>query len=183
MTSLFEKPNGFVLALLVAGVAWWACSLSIKPYDERENEDRVAIAGLKAQINQAATTAQEIEKWQRNASETRSQIDRLEENLPSRVMLPEKVTQHFASFGLEVSAVRLKAFQEEPGLHASTRGYWSVSMPLLKSDHKEAGVIRAVMEFERHHPFIKVVEFALQPTPDDSARQLVTLELMALVRN
>jgi hypothetical protein len=182
----FEWMRGLAPALLLAGVTWWGCGLSIKPYEEREKQERTLSAGLQAQIAGAAAAAQELERLKKGVSVLRGRISRLEEEVPRpsvQASLPEQLTKHFASFGLQVSAVRSKTLRAEGTLPGYSRAYWSASLPLLTSDHKETGTVYAVMDFERSHPFIRVVDFAIQSGPGDPGRQVVTLELMALVRN
>jgi hypothetical protein len=76
----------------------------------------------------------------------------------------------------------MDSVQEEAGLPGCNRGSWSAALPLLESDQKVTGALLAVAELEQRYPFVKVVDFAVQPDLEDPARRVAALKLIALFR-
>ena len=172
-------------AFLVAGVIWWACGPLVHPYLARAKDDRNTIASLREQIAGAHAASQEIRTLAIDATAFRAQIDRLEEEIPGpsvRVSLPEQVKQHFARFGLRVSVVRMNSVREDYDLPGYDRGYWSVSLPIAEARDKAAASLLAVAEFEQQHPFVRILDFAIQPDPEDPAGRVGSLSLATLIR-
>ena len=184
--SEFLKLHRMMPAVLVAVVAWWACGLVIKPYVERETQDRDAIAGLRAQIAVMAAEAHEIQKIESDARALRLEMDRLEGEVPGpsvQALLPEELKKHFAALGRSAPTVRMGSVQEAAGLPGYHRGFWSVALPLLETEQSGAGVALAAAELERRQPFVNVLDFAVQPDSEDPARRVAVLKLMTLFRN
>jgi hypothetical protein len=90
--------------------------------------------------------------------------------------------EHFARFGLSVSVILMTTVREELDLPGYGCGYWSVGVPVAGGNHKAAGALLAVADFEQQHPFVKVMDFAIQPDPTDPAQRIAVLNLSALYR-
>lgn len=181
----FERLRWWAPAFLVAGVAWWACGLSIASYRDREKQDREAIASLHGQIDRAATPIGEIRKLETAAEAFRAQIDRIEQELPGPSVsdsMPDELKKHFARFGLNVSSSQFTMGEEVAALPGYSHGSWSVVVPLLENDPRAAEALLAVAEFEEQHPFVKVVNLVIRPDVEDPRRRVAALNLTALFR-
>lgn len=180
-----ERWSGLVPAFLVAGLAWWVCGLFIEPHLTREKEDQEAITNLHGQIETAAAAIREIRTLEIKSEALRSEIEQLENDLPGQralLLFPEQMEKTFTRFGVSISAARLNKVGEEASLPGYSRGSWSVTLPLAESAHQIDSALLAVAELERNHPFVKVVDFAIQPDPEVPARHVAAVSLLTLFR-
>ncbi len=181
----FEILRGMLVVAVGAGVLWWAGGQLIAPYLERERVARSVVAELREKIDAARIAIRDAQNVESAAEAVRWQIERMEQEIPAQsamVWLPELVKKHFAGFGLSVSIVRMNAVRDEPELPGFSRGYWSVGVPVTEANHNAEGALLAVAEFERQHPFVKVLDFAIRPDPEAPQRRLAVLNVAALIR-
>ncbi len=184
-TSRVRMIGGLLLGSIAVGVAWSSYDQAGAPFRLHEREDRDAIFGLRARVEKARTTIQEVRKLESDAQVVRSQIARLEQEIPAgpaMVWLPELVKTHFASFGLSGAIVRMNIVRGEPDLPAFRRGYWSIALPLPEGSRSAAGSLLAVAEFEQQHPFVKVLDVAIRPDPENPQGKVALLNVAALIR-
>ena len=177
--------GGLLLGSVAVGVAWSSYAQSLAPVLQREREARGATANLSGRIARARSAIQEVHTLEGEAQEVRRQIDRLGQALPegpANTWMPELLKQHFAAFGLRVCIVRMNTIREEPDLPGFCRGYWSVGLPLAEAGRSAAGSLLAVAEFEQQHPFVKVLDFAIRPDPENPQGRIALLNVAALIR-
>lgn len=180
-----RMTSGWLPAVAIAGVTWWACGRLIAPSLEREKDVQGAIADLREKLAGARNTIHEARILETEAAAVRWQIDRLEQEIPAgsaMIWLPEMVKKHFAGFGLNVGIVRMNTVRDEPDLPGYQRGYWSVGVPIEEANHHAAGALLAVAEFEQQHPFVRVLEFAIRRDPENPAGRIAVLNVAALIR-
>ncbi|MGB8166835.1 MAG: hypothetical protein WCF18_05050 [Chthoniobacteraceae bacterium] len=181
----FEILRGMLIISVGAAVVWWGGGQLIAPYLGRAQVTRSAIDELREKIDGARTAIREAQKLDNAAEAMRWQIERMDQEIPAgpgMVWLPELVKQHFAAFGLTVSIVRMNTVREEPEMPGYSRGYWSVGLPILDGNHNAEGSLLAVAEFERLHPFISVLDFAIRADPENPQRRLAVLNVAAFIR-
>lgn len=169
----------------VAAMAWWACGQLVAPSIEREKADRSAITSLQERIERARIAIREVQALESGSAAVHATVAQLEKEMPAqaaKVGLPELVKQQFGEFGLSVAIVRMNAVREEPVLPGYSRGFWSVAVPIQEGDHSAAGSLLAAAEFEQRHPFVKVVDFAIRPDPENPSRRIALLNVAALIR-
>lgn len=174
-----------LLGCLAMGVAWGGYTQSIAPLQLREMKDRGAIADLHARLETARAAIRDVRKLESDAQVVRAQIARLAQEIPAgpaMVWLPELVKTHFAAFGLHGGIVRMTTVLEEPDLPGFRRGYWSIGIPLPEARSSAAGSLLAVSEFEQQHPYVKVLDVAIRPDPENPQGRVALLNLSALIR-
>jgi hypothetical protein len=92
------------------------------------------------------------------------------------------VKEHFARFDISVPLVRLNTIQEEPELPGFEHDYWSVALPITAEGRNIAAMLVAVAEFDQQNPFVKVLDFAIRPDPENPGGRVGLLNLTALIR-
>jgi len=176
--------RGLLLGAAAVGVLWLGYAHSIEPLLRRDREDRSASAQLREQIARARAEIEAVRALENEAQAVRRQIDQLRRAMPegsALVWMPEQLKRHFARFGLAGSTVRTNTMREEPDLPGFCRGYWSVGLPLGGSGCSAAGSFLAVAEFEQQHPFVRVLDFAIRPDPENPGGRIALLNVAALI--
>ena len=188
MSEVTNRPKmarAVLAASGVAGMAWWACGQLIAPFLEREKADRSVIARLQEHTERARIAIREVQALESGSAAVRAKIAQLDNEIPAesaKVGVPALVKQHFAGFGLSEAIVRMNAVREEAALPGYSRGYWSVALPIPEADRSAAASLLAAAEFEQRHPFVKVVDFAIRPDPENPSRRIALLNVAALIR-
>jgi hypothetical protein len=176
---------GLALGAIALSVAAWSYAQSIAPFQQREREARSAALDLRARIGNARVAIEDFRKFESDSQEIRRQISQLGQDLPegaAATWMPEMLKTHFAAFGLDASIVRLNTVRDEPDLPGFNRAYWSVGVPLAEAAGNEARSLLAVAEFEKQHPFVRVLDFAIRPDPERPAARIALLNVAALIR-
>lgn len=170
----------------VAVVAGWTFyAQSIAPLRQREKEARHSIAALKVQLADARGSVAAVRELETQVSRERGEMNSLLKDLPAgsaMVWMPELVKAHFGSFGIAVEVVRLNTAVEEPGLPGYQRVYWSVALPVGEAARNVTGMLLAVAELEQQNSFLKVLDFSVQPNPENPRLRIGAVNIAALVR-
>lgn len=177
--------GGMLLGCAAAGLAWFGYQRSLAPFEQSEREARVATASLRERLEKARVAIQEVRTLEGDAQTVRRQMDQLAMDLPdgpAAVWMPKLIKDHFAAVGLPVSIVRMNTVRAVPELLSFRRGYWSVGLPIGETAHSAVGPLLAVAEFERQHPLVKVLDFAIRPNPENPRRRVALLNVAALIR-
>lgn len=177
--------GGIVLGIAAAGLAWQSYATSIASFRQQEGNARNAIASLHERLGDARAAIHNVRTQEEQAQQIRAQIATLLQALPegaAATWMPEVIKQHFAAFGLEASTVRMNAVRAEPDLPNLRRGYWSVGVPLAAGTRRATAPLLAVAEFEQQHSFIKVLDFAIRPDPENPQGQVMLMNVAALIR-
>lgn len=170
---------------LAVVASWTFYAQSIAPLRQREKEARHSIAALKGQLADAREPIGAVRELEARVSRERGELNSLLKDLPAgsaMIWLPELVKGHFGSFGIAVEVVRLNTAVEEPGLPGYQRVYWSVALPIGEAARNVTGLLRAVAELEQQNSFVKVLDFSVQPNPENPGLRMGALNVAALVR-
>jgi hypothetical protein len=181
----FELQNALLPALLVASLAWWGSGQLVKPYADRERDDRAVIAGLRVQIENGQGMMREIQTLETNAAPERVRFEQLKSETPgpsSPALLPEQIKQQFARAKLGGVVVRMNSVREEPELTGFRRSFWSVSVPIKEGGREAAAVLAAIADFKQQYAFAKVVDFEIRADPATPDRRIAQFNLTALMR-
>ena len=165
--------------------AWLYYSQSLAPLSRQAEESARKLGKLREQLDSANKALRCIKDAEQEAGEARASLNRqLSERSHDSVMVafPQSITKHFAGFGLPPSVIRLNTIQPEPQLAGYQRAYWSVGLPISKQDANLTGLLLAVAEFDRQVRFGKVVDFTLQPDPEDPHGHIASVNIVALIR-
>lgn len=168
---------------LLAGREYYA--QSIAPLRLREMETMRGVEELRERIEDARKTIAEIRAQEKDADRVRVELARLREELPAgaaTVALPALVKQHFARNEIAVPLIRLNTTQDEPELPGYEHGYWSAALPIDGEGRNIDAMLAAVAEIEPLHPFLRVLDFAIRPDPENPQGRVGLLNLGTLIR-
>ena len=168
---------------LAAGWERYASSLAL--LRDLETASRWEAAKLDARIEKAQATIAEIQAKETAASRLRSELKRKEYAQPvgsAALWMPTLVKENFARSGIAVRLVRLNAMHDEPAISGYERGIWSVILPVEEARQNETKLRLAVAEIESQNPFMRVLDFAIRPDPENPSGRVVSLNFAALVR-
>ncbi|MEQ1862920.1 MAG: hypothetical protein ABMA13_23610 [Chthoniobacteraceae bacterium] len=170
---------GLALAAGCVGYQW-----SIAPVRQRESEGSRSVSALRQQIDGARKAIGEVHTLEARFSRERHELDTLHGDLPSGpalVWFPERVKEHFARVGSGVVIVRLNTTMDVPDLPDFRRGYWSVGWPIDEAAGNVSGLMLAVAEFEQQNAFVRVLDFAIRPDPENPGGRMAALNVTALI--
>lgn len=175
-----------IAASLTAGLAWWMSNELLEPGRRQADELRRNVRGLQEKIARSRAAVQSVRDLEVAAATARMQMEELERRLPRgpvTIWLPELLKKHFARFGVEGTTVRMNTMRAVPDLSGYSRGYWSLGVPIREGNHSDLGTFLAAAELEKQHPYVKVVDFAIRPEPEDPKRRIALLNVSVLVRD
>jgi len=182
-----EKPTQ-AYWLAVAAVAltanWTLYVQAIRPQREREADARREVAALNAQIAAAFQVGVEIRDLETQRASERAELAKLRSDLPSTatvVWLPERLRQHFERFGFPGAATRLNTTLEEPALPECEESYWRVAIPLLDAKHHTGKLLSAVADLDVADGFIRVLDLAVEPNPENQLQPIATLNISTVL--
>ena len=165
--------------------AWLFFSHSIAPLRSQAKESTRKIGELQEQLDSVSKTLRRIKDAEQQTGEARASLNRRLSEFPhesAMSAIPKDIRKHFSGFGLPPSVIRLNTAQPEPNLPGWQRAYWSVGLPIAKTDSNLTALLLAVAELDRREPFVNVVDFAVQPYPENPGRRVASLNIMALIR-
>lgn len=157
----------------------------LAPLRERETEALRAVADLSGRIEKAQAAIAEMQAKETTARRVRSELKRPEYDLPTGsalVWLPVMAKENFARSGIAVRLIRLNTIQDEPDISGYERGVWSVVLPVEAAGRNDTKLFLAVAEIEHQNPFVRVLDFAIGPDPEDPGGRVASLNVAALVR-
>lgn len=168
---------------MVAGREYYA--QSIAPLRLRESETSRGAEELRERIADARKTIAEIRAQEKDAERVRGELARLREEMPAgaaTVVLPALAKGHFDRNGIAVPVVRLNTTQDEPEQPGYEHGYWSAALPVDGAGRNIIGMLVAVADIEEEYPFLRVLDFAIRPEPENPQGRVGLLNLGTLIR-
>lgn len=170
--------------LLAAGREFY--QRSILPLRQQEAKLRNDLPDLRGRIIGARQTVAEIWKQEKEAEGKRIELKRLkrgslEGEEPPMVAVPASMREHFTRAGLVVSVVRLNTTQDEPELPGCQRVFWSVALPIDGTGHDVAALLQAVADLDQQGSFVRVLDFAIRPDPENAGGRVGLLNVTALI--
>jgi hypothetical protein len=165
--------------------AWWFHSYAIAPLEARAKESSARIEELRDEISTSSKVLHDVKEAAQLAGEVRAELnrqtgDRREE--AAMMTFPDAIKEHFSGFGLPPSVVRLNTVQREAHLTGYERAYWSIGLPVSSTDKNLTGLLLAVAAFDRRDTLTKVVDFVLQPNPENPGERIASVNIVALIR-
>jgi len=115
--------------------------------------------------------------------EARATLNRLlgqHRDTPTMVSFPNEMEAHFSHFGFSSAVVRFVTAREDRDLPGYQRVYWSIGLPIPRTDRNVAGLLLTLSDLEKQDRFIKVIDFALQPDAEDPSLRTASINLMIL---
>ena len=175
-----------VAAFGPALAAGWEKHASLLAHlEERETDALRGAADLSERLEKAQATIAEIQAKETAAGRVRSELKRLEYAHPegsASIWLPVLVKEHFARSGIAVRLIRLNSIQDEPDISGYERGVWSVALPVEEAGRNATKLFLAVADIEQQNPFVRVLDFAIRPDPENPGGRVASLNLSALIR-
>jgi len=98
------------------------------------------------------------------------------------VAFPKEIEDHFTRFGLRDVVVRMATTEKVPKLPGYERVFWSVGVSVPRTDRNAEGLLLAVSDLEQQSRFIKVIDFAMQPSPEDQSLRTATVNMMIVAK-
>lgn len=157
---------------------------SIAPLRQQEAEARLEVADLNGRLDEARKTIAAVREREKDAHGVPGDLERLQDDLPagSRIVWMSALLEgHFAHAGTPVLLNRLNLIRDEPNLPDYQRSFWSMALPVEDTGLNIAQLLFAVEDLEEQHPFLRVLDFAIRPDPENPDRQLAVLNLSALL--
>ena len=188
MTMPFQRPamrRRVLLGGLCLAAAWAFYRQSVVPLQQSERENLSAIADLNERLGMAGETIKDVQAIEQQAARARVALHQLQLEQPAGsafVWFPERMKQHFPRFGVPVAVTRLGAILDEPELRGFQRIYWAVGLDIEEGNRNVPGLLVAMAELEAEYPFLKVIDFAIRPNPEDPHRRAATVNIAVLVR-
>lgn len=175
--------------LAVCALALWSGreyhSRFIAPLSQREMETLREAGDLGERVASARKTIAEIRAQEKDADRVRSELKRLQDELPAgaaTVELPALVKRHFASVGIAVPLVRLNTTLDEPELPGYAHDYWSVALPIDAAGRNIPSMLLAVADLDQQNAFVRVLDFSIRPDSENPDGRVGLLNLVALIR-
>ena len=179
------RLGGLAACALALVAGWGYYAHSIAPLRLREAEISREVGELRVRVADARKTIAGIQAQENDADRVRSELDRLRDELPAgsaMVWLPALLKGHFARAGIAVPVVRLNTTQDEPELPGYGRGYWSAALPIDGAGRNIRTMLAAVADLEEQQPFLRVLDFAIRPDPENPKGRVGLLNLGTLIR-
>lgn len=173
-----------LLAALLLGVGW-SYERSLASFQQRETDARAEVARLAERIATTRSTIQEARSLENEAQEARKQIARLGDDLPAgpaAKWMPALLAQHLTARGMKTCVIQMGTIREEPDLPGFLRSSWSVGLPLAEGSGNTAGPLFAMAGFKQHHPFVRVLDFAIRTDPENPRQRIAHFNLAVLMR-
>lgn len=174
----------WLLASLLLGVGW-SYERSLGSFRRRETNARAEVARLAARVATTRSTIQRARALENEAQEVRRQIARLGQDLPEGPVakwMPALLTQHLTASGMKTCVIQMGTVRDEPDLPGFLRGTWSVGLPLVEGSNTTAGSLLAMAKFKQRHPFVRVLDFAIRPDPENPRQRIALFNLAVLMR-
>lgn len=174
-----------IVTIAVLGGVWWLNSKVSTPLRLRAEDSSRQLGELQDKARAGRKTLDQIEAAGQKAEEAGTALNRLLSNETAHSMtvsFPDKTKRHFTRLGYPSAVVRLNVIKDEPDLPGCQRIYWSVGLPLPETGRGAPGLLDAVVEFEEQNQMIKVLDFVLQPHPEDPRQRMAGFNVVALIR-
>jgi hypothetical protein len=174
--------------MLTVSLVFGCCayrSAFLSPLREKEAVLQRDAANLSERIEKAKKTIAEVRAAEEGAAPIRQQLEKLQEDLPvgsTMVALPALVKAHFARAGVAVRLIRLNTTQNQPDIPGFERGFWSVALPIDENGRNVAKLLMAVTDLDRENPFIRILNFAIRPDPENPRERMASLNVTSLIR-
>ena len=168
---------------LALGSAWLFHSQAITPLKLREDEFVRRRAELREHLDSGREKLIAIKESEQKVGEARAALNRLvggKKADSSMVSFPEEMKEQFSRFGLPSAIIRLITAEEEPDLPGYRKVYWSVGLPIPKTDRNVEGLLQAVADLEERDRYLKVTDFALQPDVVDPSLRTASVSIVIL---
>ncbi len=159
---------------------------SISPLLQKETEIQRESDAVDKRIESARLVIAKTRTLETNADRARSELERLQNELPPgspMVSMPALVGDHFTRHGLNVPLIRLNTTREEPKIPGYRRGYWSVALPIDKDGANIPTLLTTIADLEQHYAFVRVLDFAIRPDPENPEARLGLMNFAAVIRN
>ena len=184
---MFFDQSVILRQIVIGGAAlaaaWFVHRHAIVPLKVREVELVHRRAELQEQLGSARKTIGAAKDSDQTVAEARAALSHLvagKAQVPAMVSFPGEIEQHFSRFGFPSAIVRLATVQPETDLPGFQRVYWSVGLPIPRTDRNVDGLLLAVAGLEQQERFIKVIDFALQPDAVDPSLRTASVSNVVL---
>ena len=178
--------NGALLAgAMVLLAAWDYQAALLAPLRVQETQALREAADLGERIGKAQKLIAEVRPKEAAAAPIRKELDRLQRDIPAgaaMVALPALVKEHFGRSGIPVRLIRLNTTRNEPGIPGYERSFWSLALPIDEAGRNITPLLLAAAELDREHPFLKVLDFAIGPDPENPSGRIASLNLTTLMQ-
>lgn len=182
----WSKLGALATCGLALAAGWEFYNHSIRSLRKQETETLRDADDLRKRVEDAQQTIASIRTQEKDADRIRGELDRLQDILPAgsaMVSLPVLVKEHFARFGIAIPLIRLNTTQDEPRIPGYQRGFWSVALPIDDAGRNTTTMLLAVANLDTENSFIKVLDFAIRPDPENPDGRVGLLNLSAVIRN
>ena len=119
------------------------------------------------------------------AERVRRELDRLYRELlagSAMFSMPPLVREHFARFGIPVRLVRMNSTKDEPDIPGHERSFWSVALPIDEGGRNIFKMLLAVADLDQEKPFLRVIDFAIRPDPENPTARMASMNVSVLNR-
>ncbi len=173
------------IGVLALAAGWEFHAEFIVPLRQREGEALSELVALRAKVAGVHETISEMNAEEAAANRVRSELNRAQDGQPAgsaMVWMPGLLKDHFARSGISVPLIRLNTTRDEPELPGYEHDYWSVAMPIDGEGRNIAAMLVAVADLGQQNSFVRVLDFAIRPDPENPAGRVGLMNLGALVR-
>jgi len=179
-------PAGVVLAIgLVLAAGWGWYRGTVGPLGEQEQEALRDAEDFAGRIENAQRTITEIKANDEEAERVRRELDRLYRELlagSAMFSMPPLVREHFARFGIPIRLVRMNSTKDEPDIPGHERSFWSVALPIDEGGRNIFKMLLAVADLDQEKPFLRVIDFAIRPDPENPTARMASMNVSVLNR-
>jgi hypothetical protein len=181
MPFLSVSSRRLFLLCATGGIAWWIYTHTIVPLQHRQEAFLHQRAELQESLDSTRSKLGAIKDNEQKISFARGALKGIvgpKGDESPLITLPQDLVDHFSRFGLPSATVRLVSAQPVPNLPEYQRLYWSIGIPISRTDKNVGGLLLAVAGLEQEDHIIKVLDFSLVPDPDDQSLRIAQVSLV-----